>query len=80
VGTRSRRITDWEAELERVGLNIAAAEQTIEDQRKNIDRLSPGGCARGEAKRQLEMMITILKMMKHYQVSIEWHLSDGFIH
>jgi len=80
VETRSRRITDWEAELKRVSLSIAAAEQTIEHQRKKLDRLSSGGCAPSEARKQLEMMITILRMMQHYQFSIEWHLSDGFIH
>jgi len=80
VETRSPRINDREAELKRVSLSIAAAEQTIEHQCKKLDRLSSDGCARSEAGKQLEMMITIHRMMKHYQFSIEWHLSDGFIH
>jgi len=80
MGTRSRGITDWDAELKRVSLNIAAAEKTIEHQRKRVDKLSSGGCATSDAKRQLEMMLTVLGMMKHYKSSIEWHLSDGSVH
>ena len=77
---RSRDITDWDAELKRVSLNIAAAEQAIEHQRKRVDRSSSGGDATNDAQRQLEMMITILRMMKHYQFSIERHLADGSVH
>ena len=51
VRTTSCGITDWEAELKRVALHIAAAEQRIEHQRKKIDRLSSDGCAISEAEK-----------------------------
>ena len=73
-------MTDWEAELERVAFHIAAAEQRIAHQRKKIDRLSSGECAASEAKKQLEMMLTILEMMKKYQFAIEWRLSESLLH
>jgi hypothetical protein len=71
---------DWEAELNRVAAHIAAAELRIRQQRMRIERLSCAGRATADAEKSLDLMLTILEMLKKHRIAIEWHLSDGVRH
>lgn len=71
---------DWEAELRRVAAQITAAELRIKHQRKRIERLSSTGRARMDGEKSLELMLTILEMLRKHKIAVEWHLSDGFRH